>query len=187
MEASASIYYSRILQKCIFFFFLLLSSNIYCEWDSAVPWPTFQNHQGANNQPRLRICLAVFQTWILVKHLSVQVMGFTERLSERVSAVFCPANRLILSPLLPSRAQKLLFIRDQAALEQSCYLFFVKIVIINILMVWLFIPYLLRLRGNFCSVLCFLLIISPIHCWGSARNCLFVVQRVGGNFFLLYK
>lgn len=51
----------------------------------------FPNHRGANNQLELRICLALFQTWMLVKHPCLQVLGFTERLSECLP--FLVANR----------------------------------------------------------------------------------------------
>lgn len=40
----------------------------------------FPNHRGANNQPELRICLAVSQIWMLVRHPFLQVLGSTERL-----------------------------------------------------------------------------------------------------------
>lgn len=37
-------------------------------------------HLGANNQPELRICLAVFQIGMLPRHPLLQVLSFTERL-----------------------------------------------------------------------------------------------------------
>lgn len=62
---------------------LLPVSNLYCKSELVAPWPTFQNHRGANNQPELRICLAVSQTWMLVKHPFLQSVGFHRDFQER--------------------------------------------------------------------------------------------------------
>ena len=84
----------------MYFYVCCLYQSLLAEWESAVPWPTFPNHRGANNQPELSNCMAGSQTLILVKHPVFASAGFHW---ETFISVECSWRGEILRLVLPSR------------------------------------------------------------------------------------